>query len=340
MSVLDVFKDDMFGMVSLTTALMKLPYVPSRLGALGLFAKEGINTLSAVIEEEHGKLSLIKTAARGSNPNVMGGTSRKARSFRVPHIPLLATVYADDVQGVRAFGSESETETVAAVVNKKLARMKQDFEVTKEYHRIGAIRGIVLDGDGSTVLYNWFDEFNISEHEVDFDFEEDNSVKLGAAEVTRWIQDVLGMTPYRNIRAECGAGFYDALTTCDEVKEAFERWQSQGQMGQFLRDSQVRSAFDYAGITWEEYRGSVGNTAFIADDECRFFPEGTTDIFQEIMAPADYVETVNTIGQEFYAKQELMKFGKGVEIEGQTNPLMICTRPSVLVKGVDDTSGS
>ncbi len=340
MSVLDVFKSDVYSLVSLTTAMMKLPYIPSRLGALGLFAKEGINTTTAMIEEYNGKLQLIKTAARGSNPNVLGGENRKARAFQVPHIPLIAAIEADDVQGVRAFGTESETETVAAIVNRKLARMKQDLEVTREYHRIGAIQGVVKDGDGSTELFNWFDEFDITEHEVDFDFDDDNSVKLGAAEVTRWIQDKLGASPYRNIRAECGKDFFDSLVTCDEVKEAFERWQSQGQMGQFLRDSQVRSAFDYAGITWEEYRGSVGGTSFIADDACRFFPEGTTDIFQEILAPANFIETVNTIGQEFYAKQKIKDFDMGVEIHAQTNPLLICTRPSVLVKGVDNSGSS
>ena len=48
----------------------------------------------------------------------------------------------------------------------------------------------------------------------------------------------------------------------------------------------------------------------------------------------DFVETVNTVGLPRYAKQAIDdEFGRWVKVHSQSNPLPICTRPRVLVKG-------
>lgn len=334
--MLDIFRDDMFGVVSLTNSINKLPYVPQRIGAMGLFGTKGVPHTTIVIEERHGKLSIIPTSARGGPGHMLGGTARRGKAVAIPHIKQVGAVMADDVQGVRAFDSEDATETVAQVVNDKLAEMRQNIEVTHEWHRIGALKGVVLDADGSTEIVNWYDEFDITPEDMSFDFTAGDDVKLKANAITRHMQDALGMTPMRGVHAFCGSAFYDELVTCDEVKGAFDRWQD----GQFLRDSQARSSFEYAGIVWEEYRGSVGNIDFIDENQARFFPTGVPDLFQVAFGPADYVETVNTIGKPVYAKQEQMKFDRGVDMESQSNPLFICTRPAALVMGWDEATGS
>jgi hypothetical protein len=63
--------------------------------------------------------------------------------------------------------------------------------------------------------------------------------------------------------------------------------------------------------------------------------EGVPDLFITRFAPADYVETVNTIGLPRYAKQIPMRNGKGIELEVQTNPINLCTQPGVLLKGLN-----
>jgi hypothetical protein len=44
------------------------------------------------------------------------------------------------------------------------------------------------------------------------------------------------------------------------------------------------------------------------------------------------METVNTIGLPYYAKQERIPFDKGVQLELQSNPLHICTKPRAIIK--------
>ena len=52
-----------------------------------------------------------------------------------------------------------------------------------------------------------------------------------------------------------------------------------------------------------------------------------------MIAPADFVETANTRGQKFYAKQEPTKWNKGIEFHTQSNVLYLPTRPAALIKG-------
>lgn len=302
--MLDVFKQDAFGIVSLTESVNLLPYKPGRLGAMGLFQRKSLTQPVAVIEMKNGRLALIQTAARGTMPNVWSRDTKNARAFTVPHIPLNADVEAVDVEGVRAFGSEDRVEAMSDIINENLETMKQSLEVTIEYHRIGAIQGNVLDADGSSTLFNWFTEFSIVETEVEFDLTSTTTdTKTLAQEVIRNVETALGATPYDHVHAICGDQFWDDFVSHESVKAAFDRWNN----GQFLRETQ-RSGFEYANIVWENYRGSVGNVPFIADDDCRFFPVGAPQLFTEAYAPAPFIETINTPGKQFYAKQEAKKW--------------------------------
>lgn len=330
MPTLNVFENDAFGVISLTTAINKLPYKPARLGEMGLFRKDGITTTQVMVEEKRGVLMLVPNVARGSGGMVDGGNKdRKARHFGITHLPVAAAVMADDVQNVRAFDTEDEVESASELVNDKLADLRQHLEFTHEWHRIAAIHGLLLDADGSEI-YNWFDEFSITENTVQIDWTTypRSATKRAATDACRIIEDALGMETHSGVHAMCGKDIFDNIVNSTEVRAAYDRWQESS----FLRGQQMRSVFEYAGVKWEEYRGKLGSTPFIADNEIRLFPLGTRKIFEEIYGPADYMETVNTKGKPVYAKQERMKFDKGVELEAQSNPLIMCCRPSVLVK--------
>ena len=92
-----------------------------------------------------------------------------------------------------------------------------------------------------------------------------------------------------------------------------------------------KGKFRFADIEWEEYRGSVGGNDFVAANEAYLYPTGA-DIFKTWFAPADFVETVNTIGLPRYAKQKVMDFEKGVLIHTQSNPLPINLNPTSVIR--------
>jgi hypothetical protein len=115
-----------------------------------------------------------------------------------------------------------------------------------------------------------------------------------------------------------------------EVAKAYDRYLD----GAFLRQGQARGSFEYAGILFEEYRGKVGAVDFTDASKAYFFPVGMPGLFRQYNAPADFVETANTIGLPRYAKQAVdQQFARWVMLHVQSNPLPICTRPRVLIKG-------
>ena len=335
MNVLDVFKGNAFNVTSLTDAINNIPHKPGRLSELGLFSAKGVTSRSIIIEERDGVLQLLVSKPYGAPADVSKKRARRARNFVVPHFPMDDTVLAEEVQGIRAFGSQSETEGVAQVVSEKIASMRQSHEVTLEWLRMGAVKGVVFDGDTTTVLHNFFTEFEVNKQaDQDWDMHTvgtEQAPKCTAA--IRLIEEALGGTPYDHIHCLMGDDVWDKFVVNTSVKTAYERWSGgqDGQPGAFLR-SDMRRGFPFGGIYFENYRGKIASTSFVAATEGRIFPVGAPGLFQTINAPADYMETVNTVGLPFYAKQERMAFDRGISINTQSNPLNICTKPRTLIR--------
>ena len=68
--------------------------------------------------------------------------------------------------------------------------------------------------------------------------------------------------------------------------------------------------------------------------EAHSLPVGVAGPFRQYNAPADFVETANTLGLPRSAKQAVDgQFARWVMLHVQSNPLPICTRPRVLIRG-------
>lgn len=347
---LDVFNQDAFSVHTLTDAVNKMPFVPGLIGQLGIFEEKGISTTSVDIEEQDGVLNLIPTTPRGAPAVKNRHAKRTLRTLKASHLAIEDEIQADEVQNVRAFGQESALQTVQGVVNDRLGEMVPKLDATLEHLRIGAIKGVILDSDGSTEIYDLFDEFGVSqETEIDFDLDNANPAKGAVRKnchlVHRKTRDNLGAQTFRAIWGICGSAFFDDLVSHVEVLAAYERWAGDpmragaivnaavGQPGDFLRMGLVERTVEYAGIVFQEYRGSVGGVDFIDANKCHFFPVGVSGLFRSVFAPADFAETVNTVGLPRYAKQAPdREFNRFVKLHAQSNPLNYCTRPKVLIK--------
>ncbi len=339
MPMVDAFNTDTFGTVSLTDTVLKAPYKPSTIGRMGLFEPHPVSTTTTVVEEKAGQLGLIQTTRRGEPSDVGKPLKRTTRPFLIPHITLEDTIAAESIQNIRAYGSETELQSLIAEVNDRLMQLRQNHEVTLEWHRLGALKGLLLDAD-STEIFNFFTEFNVIQTIVEFNLDVDGTeVLLKVLEVKRAVEAALGADRglYDHIHCFCDSTFFDALTTHPLVKTAYERWND----GRFLR-SDMRMGFEYGstGVVFEEYTGTVSGTAFMGVGEAIFFPVGSPGLFKCHFAPADFMETVNTRGKELYAKQAPDPSGlnRYVKLHTQQNPLCICNRPAVLIKGWKNTA--
>jgi len=332
--ILNVFDTSAFSFVSLTDSINNLPFVPGRIGELGLFPETGIITTDVAIEAKDGYLSLISPTRRGGPGEARPKILRNARKLATSHFQIDDYILAEEVQNIREFGTPAQPRTVETYLGQRMGEITPNFDATLEHQRIGAVKGVILDAAGNTV-YDLYSEFGISAAaDVTFGLTATDKPRKTCAAIVRDVAKSLGGIAYSGIYALCGDSFWDALITHPDVEKTYLY-----QEGQQLRNGIAYQTLTYGGIVFENYKGYVPNndgtgnvTPFIATGEARLFPLGVPNFFRTVFAPADYMETVNTIGLPRYAKAIPSDNNKGVRLEMQTNPLSYCTRPAALRK--------
>jgi hypothetical protein len=330
--MLNVFDSNAFAFTSLTDSINNLPFIPGRIGDMGLFSETGIITTDVAIENKDGYLSLISPTRRGGPGETRPKLNRAARKLSASHFQIDDMIMAEEVQNVREFGTPAQPRTVETYLAMRMGEVTPNFDATLEHQRVGAVKGIILDASGATV-YNLFTEFGITApSDVAFDLTATGKPRKAAAAVVRGVAKSLGGVAMKGVGALVGDDFWDALITHPDVEKTYLY-----QEGTRLRDGVAYAQLEFGGILWENYRGYVptndgtGNvTPFIAANEARIYPLGVPNFFRTVFAPADYMETVNTIGLPRYAKAIPSDNNKGVRLEMQTNPLSYCTRPAAL----------
>jgi len=320
-----------YDMVSMTAAINKLPNLYNRL--MPIFAPGSIATTSLTVEQMNGTLNIVRSRPRGAPADKVIADKRALRVFSVPHIPVEDVLLPDDYQNVRAFGSDNAMETQATIMARKIGKMKNILDQTREYLRVGALKGIILDADGST-MYNLYTEFSITPKVVDFVLDdEDTDVRAKCEEVLDHIETHLFGETMTGVHVFVDRVFFTALVSHPSVEKAFAQYQA---LNQNLA-SDYRQRFEFGGLTFEVYRATwtdKDGTArpAIASGKGHAFPEGTGNTFEEIAAPGNFLETANTMGIEYYARQQPRKYNAGIDMWAESNVLPMCKRPEVLVE--------
>lgn len=336
--VIDPFKADGYSMAEMTAAINVLPNMYGRINELNIFPAEGVEGRTVVIERSHGKLNLLVSKQLDAPPSKGVTGKRVMRNFSIPHYPHEDVILPSAVQSVRDPFNPAAAMTMERAILEKETTAKRKHDITLEFLRAGALAGILVDGDGST-LYNLYTEFSISEKQVDFVLgTSTTNIQAKCREVLGHIEDNLMGDVMSGVRVLVDATFFDKLIGHAETKDAYKYFSNNP--GNPLRDD-MRNMFPFAGLTFEQYRGTAtqlnadGTTTarpFIAAGVGRAFPVGTMDTFATYFAPANMNETVNTRGLPYYARMEARGMGKGYDIYTESNPLPMCKRPEVLVK--------
>lgn len=313
---------------SLNAYINNLPKIPTRIADLRLFSEQGlVGTNIVKVGISNDKLLLVPNVPRGSPGQPKNLERGKVRIFETAHLPQRSTVMADALLNVFDAAKDPAGESVAAVVNALQAVHKRDVDYTIEWHRMGAIHGQVLDADGS-VIWDMYDEFGVTQITQNLGLGSENTkVRTKLLAVKRAIEDQLGGVPFTGIRVFCSPDFFDALIDHKDVRDAYQRFQD----GAALRND-PRAGFTFADIVFEEVNGKVGGQPFVPAGEALAFPEGVPDMFITRFAPADYIETVKTLGLPYYSKLAKLRMDKGVELESQSNPINLNTRPRAVIR--------
>lgn len=332
MPTMDIFNRPEFSVSSLSGMIERVPYAPTLLGSLGIFTPMPVRTRNVMIERRDNRLTLIQSSADGAPPDALESDDRDLVMMRTTRLAKRFTLYAYELDGIRAFGSETELMAVQAEYARRAARIKADMSLTHEYHRLGALQGVLMDADGVSVIRDYFDEFEIVRPAViALDFRPTaTGVKRSLQQLAREIIRSSGgaLTEASEIHALIGDDAYDALVSHPEVERMYLNWSAAMDLG----NRKIFDSFKYGGIVWHNYRGTDDNsTIAIPTNGARFFPVGAPEVFKKAMAPLESLGYIGTMGQDTYMMnvpdRERDMWTKG---EIYSYPLYICQRPDLL----------
>ncbi len=341
MASLNVFTNDAFSAITLTNSIEKVPYLPTGLGKLDFFNMKPIRTKALFVEDRQGVLTLIPFSERGEEGQNRQTEKRNALTFATKRLMADDTVWASEVQDVRAFGSETELMQMESEVGRRVSGptgLQKRMEYTREYLRLAAVQGYVLDPKDSSVVYDLFAEFGIARPgAIAF------NLAAGTPNSLRPLCNGIRRTILRNSQGAveddteivvlCGDAFYDAFVNHPDVIRTFVNWNEARE----IRDGSAGAAFSsfaFGGLTFVNYRGSNDKTTIaVPANGCVIFPASKA-VFDQAQAPGESIEWVNTPGKVEYLLPipDLLR-NSYWKMELYSYPLFMCTRPEVLLTG-------
>jgi hypothetical protein len=291
---------------------------------MNLFSEEGIPTTTFEIERDKNELRLIPAGVQGIRGQRIGRDPRKVVTLSTVNLPQSDFLKASEVQNVRAFGKTSELEQLQTLVNKILLKGRERLDATIEWHMLGAIKGKILDADGTSVLLDCFDRFQMTQV----------TQSLGTAspstdiadkflEALNKLDDELAGKSYTSAVLILHRNDFRKVVTHPSVQRAYKDFQA----GAFLRND-PRAGFPFQDVLIKQYRGKVNGMEFMTEGEGYLVPLGVPDMFQIKYSPAQYMETVNTPGVPYYAKQVVEKFDTGIDFDMQSNVMVFNSQPN------------
>lgn len=327
--------DKPFELVDYTEELLLVPNTWGLINELGIFRKESVSQHSITVESTSGTLAMVTDQVRGARNTMNTDDGRVLRAFSIPHFPLDDYVTPQDVQGKRAYGSADAAETEAAVIARKLARIRMNHAVTLEAAKAYAITTGAVYAPNGTVAGNYYTDFGVTRKEVDFVLGTGTTdLTAKAEEVISHIQDnILNGEVVTGVVALCSTAYFTKLINHATVKEAYKYYTSTQEVLRNRLGSGLYRRFVHGGIEYIEYRGSYNGALLIPAGDAYFMPTGTADMFISYYSPANKFSHVNTLGEEAYAFTYRGTTDEAITIQTEHNALHLVRRPQAVVRG-------
>jgi hypothetical protein len=321
----NLFQDTFGNAVELTAAIQRNPVNMGTLAKLKQFTESGVSTTECLIDYKTDVIRLVPVAPRGGVADPYQSGTEDGVKISALHIPTRSSVYADECQDKRAFGT-TDLDSPLALRDRKLRGMRMNIEATIENLRFGAIRGKVLDFDGSELL-DLYALFGITQTSLSLDLNVSTTQILNrviAAE--RESEDACSGAVPAGYVVLAAPDFMDKLRS----NPAYDTSLRYGRPSELMKD--FRNGIAIGNSTFIECRSTPGLPVRIPAGEAYMVPQGIADLLITRYAPGDYMTAVNTPGQPLYVVSEEMPMGKGYALEAQSNPINFCSRPGAIIR--------
>jgi len=331
--------------IQLTGLVNKIPNLYGLLNELNVFPTAGSMSTLVAIPRENGLLGVLPMRERGGPASVAKRLPGDTLYFEIPHFPHMDFIDPADLQNIVQIEGSGVVApaTLQTETAKRLLAIRNKHAITREYIRMGALKGLIVDGEGTTI-YDLFTSFNLTKKIIYFDLDDPAAdIQAACNELFQWIAQHLLGEVMSHVEVIVDSTFFSKLVQHPKVEKFWVNWQAASQLAQQQRvavGGQMGRVFTFQNITFREYvgvapvivNGTPTSVPFVAEGKGHARPVGTMDTFKTYDAPPHDIRFVNQPGQEIFISPKILDHGAGVELKTQSNPLAICRRPEVLVE--------
>lgn len=336
-----------FTSLQLSDSVNRIPNNYGLLNALGLFPSEGSVSEIVEITIEDGTIRVLAAKERGAPGMSNDRVAPKKLFVQVPHFPMEDLILPRDLQGVLVTdGRTKQPNTLVREMNKRLTTIRNKHAITLEWMRMGALKGLVTDGDAVQQI-DLYDFFGITKLTIDFLLGTAGTDIISLCTQLRQSIDtnLKGETRTR-IEVLVSSSFFNKFVQHAKVEKFWINWQAAGQLANpslIKAGGQYGRVFEFQQIVWREYYGTAPvatggagsalvSTPFVPVDYGYAYPSGTMNMFETWNAPANDIRVVNQPGQDIWISPKVLDHGEGVELKSQSNCLALVKRPEALVE--------
>ena len=330
-----------FDSVTLTEEVNLVPNDYGMLNAINLFPAEPISTTVVGIVRQGNTIRVLPSKPRGVRGPEVAADGQKIFYLEVPHFPLPDKLGPADIQNKAAIvNGRPQPMTVDMATAKKLKTLRRSHAITREYLKFAALKGLVKDGDGNTIV-DLYAFFGINKVTVDLALGTAGTDIVAKLEEIRTsvLKGVQGDTVSR-VEAIVGTSIISRLVQHPKFEKYWLNTPAAQELIKLDRHNLGQDfgrVIDTGTLLLRESVGSVpvkGGTSelLMAADKGVAYPTGTSEMFTCYDAPPHHIDHVNQPGEEIFISEHVLPHGEGVELKSQSNALPVVKRPEALVE--------
>jgi hypothetical protein len=318
---------DDFTAVQYTEVLNQIATPKEFLGNTHFTHREDLATSNFRIPIYRGESVIQEAIAPGAPRPTYGDSAEHLLPATLARFAERKPITPSDIRRIRNLSSTQEQEeTFASLINRRLTEIKNRFAATKEYLRMGAILGTVLDGGGNKLF-----EFKTAAAPLEFK-------GLDPENAFAQIEDAIGAEFGYNpgFIAYVSRGFFNKAWSYaidnDLVQKgvvAKERLNENG--------SEV-GVINYNGVLLRpittNYNNKKGeNKPFLAPNSAVFVPRDN-EAFREYYTNAEHTKAMQSAATEYFSDVEELPEGQGYVLIAESVSLPVCVRPYAVRRAI------
>lgn len=332
--------------IELTEQVNRIPNSFGLLQAMNLMPSVPVGSTIVQISIKDGVIEVLPAKSRESSASQQAEGEENLIFIEVPHVPSITTIKPGDLRNqLDQVGLTRQSRSLDATLAERLADMRSNHNVTREYLRMGALKGVIKDGRGR-VLHDLYSVFGITKKTITFDLSSAGTdVRAKCEEVEDYIRNNLKGETMSGTETIVSSAFFNALINHPKVEKFWLQTQAAPTLANLERDrlgGNWGRVFDFNQLRFYEYKGAfpvrngsgdMTSEPAVEANKGHAYPAGTQNTFRTYDGPVEHVDFANSPPEaDIFVTTKVLDHGAGVEIKGQSNPLPICRRPEVLVE--------